>query len=306
MQFVSIEDKYFKNIYEIQRKTNYNGCEFSQFYIKNWDFFNFETMEICLKEDIAFLRFKPNLKYYDEEEMNSKYIYLPPMCELDKVAHAYSMIKEQTLIDEDVFVVISTPQEYLDRLDLTVYRYEENRDYDEYLYSPKDLIDLTGKKYHAKKNFVNRFNQKYQYVFRDYQEKDYFSVLKLYEEWKEEKKMFIQENNESSEYSFLIKTLKMYKSIDNAKAGVLEIDGKIVGFELGEISPSNVGIVHIEKADYTYQGIYQALNNLFVRKYLNSCRIINRQEDIGIEGLRKSKLSYNPIGFCRKYYVYLK
>ena len=75
------------------------------------------------------------------------------------------------------------------------------------------------------------------------------------------------------------------------------------GFTLGEITPSNVGIVHIEKADVQYNGSYTKLMNMFAKTVLKDTKLINRQEDMGDEGLRQSKLSYKPIGYSMKYFL---
>ena len=87
------------------------------------------------------------------------------------------------------------------------------------------------------------------------------------------------------------------------KAAVLEIDGEIHAYTAGFINPSNVGIILFEKADPEYEGIYQAVNYLFINHSFKQCRFINRQEDLGLEGLRKAKMSYHPFGFAEKYRV---
>ena len=68
-----------------------------------------------------------------------------------------------------------------------------------------------------------------------------------------------------------------------------------MGFALGEILPTNVGAIYFEKGDIAFKGIYPLIDNLFCKKHFNEVRFINKQEDMGLEGLRKSKLSYNPV-----------
>ena len=89
-------------------------------------------------------------------------------------------------------------------------------------------------------------------------------------------------------------------------ADVLEVDGRIVGFEFGERLASNNGIVHIEKGDINYDGVYPMLCHAFAAKHFKDVSFINRQEDMGLDGLRKSKLSYHPCGFVEKRIVVLK
>ena len=87
---------------------------------------------------------------------------------------------------------------------------------------------------------------------------------------------------------------------------MLEVDGRIVGFEFGERLASNNGIVHIEKGDINYDGVYPMLCHAFAAKHFKDVSFINRQEDMGLDGLRKSKLSYHPCGFVEKRIVVLK
>ena len=101
----------------------------------------------------------------------------------------------------------------------------------------------------------------------------------------------------------LLWLLKWWEKYDNYFADVIEHQGKIIGFSLGEITPPNVGITHIEKGDIEYDGVYSYLCQAFAQKHYGGVRVVNRQEDMGLEGLRKSKQSYRPIGFCRKFAI---
>ena len=76
--------------------------------------------------------------------------------------------------------------------------------------------------------------------------------------------------------------------------GVIEIDGKICAFSVGEALTDETALIHIEKADTSYSGIYAAINNEFVKNRWSGYKYINREEDMGIENLRKAKLSYHP------------
>ena len=311
MQFRRITDEDFLRIAQIQSLTEYDGSEYSMLYLKGWEFFNYESMQICDAGDIIFLRFVPHSKY--NEQLNGhKYIYLPPLTTLDKIKSAYSQIFEQCKADGDNIYVMSSPQSYVEILG-DGYDYISNRDYDEYLYLPKDLIELGGKKYHSKRNHIKNFIRRYvedgKCVFRSYQPSDRNGVLALYYGWEEHKEVDGKEydgevaDEESNELSVIKLALKLVEERDNYFADVVEYDGKLIGFTMGEITPSNVGITHIEKGDVTYDGIYPYLCNSFASKRFGSVRLINRQEDMGLDGLRRSKLSYHPIGFCQKYAV---
>ena len=90
------------------------------------------------------------------------------------------------------------------------------------------------------------------------------------------------------------------------KGGVIKIDNKIAAFTLGEQINSNSVVIHIEKANTFYEGIYQAINQQFLCNEWNEMEFVNREEDLGIEGLRRAKMTYNPIRFVEKFEAVLK
>ena len=90
------------------------------------------------------------------------------------------------------------------------------------------------------------------------------------------------------------------------KGGMLKSNGEIVGFTIGEQLNSDTFVVHIEKALSNVQGAYTAVCNQFAKANASELTYINREEDLGIEGLRKSKLSYRPVFMVDKNTVYFK
>ncbi|MDE5616700.1 MAG: phosphatidylglycerol lysyltransferase domain-containing protein [Clostridia bacterium] len=305
MRFVKISDKDFERIAQLQKKTEYDGSEYSMLYLKGWDFFNYQSMEICDTGDTVFLRFQPHDRF-KEDVHDGSFIYLPPLTEVENIEKAYAAIKEQCETDGEDMYVMSTPKTYVDILG-DKYTYLHNEDYDEYLYLPQDLITLSGKKYHSKRNHIKNFEKRYMSdcVFRSYEKSDREKVFALINGW-EESKEFDEEEFDgmaNDELNVIDLALKLVENSDEYFADVVEYQNKIIGFSLGEITPSDVGITHIEKGDVNYEGIYPYLCNAFAKKHFANVRFINRQEDMGLEGLRKSKRSYHPIGFCEKYAV---
>lgn len=84
------------------------------------------------------------------------------------------------------------------------------------------------------------------------------------------------------------------------------VNDKISAFTIGEKVNNDMAIIHIEKADSDIRGLYAYINKTFVEQYLNDITYINREQDLGIEGLRKAKLSYNPVKIEMKYSVKIK
>ncbi len=195
------------------------------------------------------------------------------------------------------------------------YKIEEVRDYFEYLYLPDDLTELKGKKFHAKRTFINGF--KHQYEFRSYSPNDRKDLNELLYKWSflhidKEVEFSLEEGWQKKEIKEKIESDPEIKALNttlddldgfNCFADVLTVDGKIVGFALGEILPNGIGAIYFEKGDIDYKGIYPLLDNAFCKKHFSNgaVKYINKQEDMGLEGLRKSKLSYNPIKFAPRY-----
>ena len=188
-----------------------------------------------------------------------------------------------------------------------------DRDASEYLYLPEDLIELKGQKFHSKRNFINRFDA--EYTFRPYTSGDYDGLMKLLCMWsyrhidngvrfceqegwikyKDLEKVEVDE--EILVLDGVVKDLKGY----NCYADVLVVNDEIVGFAAGETMPNGIGALYFEKANIDYRGIYPLLDNLFCKAHFGEVKYINKQEDMGIEGLRKSKLSYNPVAMAERY-----
>ena len=301
MLFNKIKDEDFEIIKKIQSKTSYTGSEWSKLYLKSWDFFNYDNIEFAYQDDMAFIRFP--LAFLDVKDFRDiTYIYLPPMCEVSKAKEAIELARFQAHIDGHKFAMLGVPQEYVDLckdMDLSI----TNRDgQNEYLYLTLDLIELKGKKYHSKRNHIAAFDKLYKYDFRPYTKEDRKEVEGLFFSWEETQGKDYDKEDEYFEYNAIKRSLDMAFE-ENIYAYVLIVDEKIIGFTLGEITPSNVGIIHIEKADVQYNGSYTKLMNMFAKTVLKDTKLINRQEDMGDEGLRQSKLSYKPIGYSMKYFL---
>jgi hypothetical protein len=102
-----------------------------------------------------------------------------------------------------------------------------------------------------------------------------------------------------------LKTIEVLENYDVYRAigGLLRVNGEVIAFSIGEIL-NRVLFVHIEKADISYRGAYQVINNEFAKHFCtDDILFINREEDVGDEGLRTSKKSYHPRGLLNKYIV---
>lgn len=178
-----------------------------------------------------------------------------------------------------------------------------DRDGCDYIYYSSDLINLQGKKYHGKRNHLARFKE-INHEFSPITEKDFDDCITFCTETYNSK----ANQNEHSFIAeqFAINTYFTHFDELGLKGGIIRIDGKVAAITIGEQLNSVTFCVHIEKADTSHNGIYAGINNYFACEYASNLTYINREEDLGIEGLRKSKLSYHPAFLLNKYVVTFK
>jgi hypothetical protein len=177
----------------------------------------------------------------------------------------------------------------------------ENRDRFDYIYSIPELTELKGRKFHGKKNHLNRFFENYSFSYEPISSKNRGELQKVWLEW-------FSKIEDKAPYGLkmesigIVELLKKYDHL-NLKGGLLRVEGKIVAFSIAEALSEECVVVHIEKADTSYHGAYQAINQQFLKQEWSGFKYVNREEDLGIEGLRKAKLSYHPVTFGKKYEV---
>lgn len=229
--------------------------------------------------------------------------FLPPLGKGDFAA-AVAELSNFCRSEKIPFRMVFATKEQVDCL--KGYTLTLNRDNSEYVYNTSDIIGLKGKKYHSKRNHIKKFQSLYNYEFTDYTDADFDGALALMDLWISEKDDLEEQKNGQinamAEREALVKMLRNREKLD-LKVGVLKADAKIIGLSVGEVLPSGTGVVLFEKADFAYEGAYSAINNFFAVRYLSETRYINRQEDMGIEGLRTAKLSYHPQFLLDKYTV---
>ena len=173
----------------------------------------------------------------------------------------------------------------------------------DYIYNSSDLIELSGRKYHSKRNHLSRFND-LGAEFSMMTEKDFDDCIIFSTEEYNSK-------SAASDHSFIaeqyaINTYFNYFHELGLSGGVIRVGGQVAAFTIGDRLNNETFCVHIEKADTQYNGIYVGINNSFAKAAAADYKYINREEDLGLEGLRKSKQSYHPAFLLKKYTVTFK
>lgn len=189
-------------------------------------------------------------------------------------------------------------------LDPASFEVKEQEDSKDYLYDGEALRTLAGKKLHKKKNNYNAFVKAYEgrIEYRKLCCSDREDVWKFLDFWRQQKGDDVEEHLDY-EVRGIHDILKNCSEMAVEMGGVY-VDGRMEAFTIGSLNPlENMAVIHIEKANPEMRGLYQYINREFLVHAFPDVALVNREDDMGLEGLRKAKMSYNPIAFARKYSV---
>ena len=162
------------------------------------------------------------------------------------------------------------------------------------------MISLSGKKLHAKRNHLNYFLENYGFTYKKVTDKVLLEKCA-------EKAYQLVASKEKNKNSFELGAMKSYfeNYFDfNQTGAAIEINDEIVAMSFGEQISKDTALIQIELADENYRGAYQAINKLFCENEWSNLTYVNREEDMGIEGLKKAKMSYQPAFLVEKYYIW--
>jgi len=181
---------------------------------------------------------------------------------------------------------------------------EEKREHFDYVYLTRDLIDLPGNRNRNKRNHINQFFRAYRsYVYEEFNDRHIEAALNLQEKWCTLRRCE-EDLNLLGEWDAIREILSNYRALEVAGA-VIIVEGEVKAFTLGEPLSEDMALIHIEKADPGIPGLYQLINQQFCARRWDQMKFINREQDLGIPGLREAKLSYNPDHFVKKYSISL-
>lgn len=171
----------------------------------------------------------------------------------------------------------------------------EDRDNFDYVYRREELAALKGRIYHKKKNLINQFSKNYTYEARPLLKKYLKDALFVLENWAGERG--------NSDYEGAKEGLLLMDELQ--LCGIIYyVNGKPSAYVLGEENQKGKSfVIHFEKALEEYKGLYQFINKSFAEILPEKYEFINREQDLGIENLRKAKMSYNPSHFIKKFKV---
>ena len=180
---------------------------------------------------------------------------------------------------------------------------EPTRDHFDYVYLREDLVNLAGNKYRSKRNHINQLLRTYSYQYSDLAPDHIQDCIELQEKWCILRRCE-DDMNLLGEWDAVKEILSSYESLD-VQGGVVTIENKVMAFTIGQMLNDETAVVHIEKADPEIPGLYPVINQQFCENNWQDVRFINREQDLGMPGLREAKLSYYPDHMVKKFRITL-
>ncbi len=179
------------------------------------------------------------------------------------------------------------------------YTIEYDRDAADYVYEREKLATLSGKKLHGKRNHINRFQQTHEnWSYETLDDGNVEDCFQMALTWRNQNGCD-DDPEKNAELCVAMNALRLYKELE-LTGGVLKVDGQVVAFCVGEPVGTDTFVVHVEKALAEVDGAYPMINQQFVIRECEGYQYVNREEDMGLEGLRQAKLSYKPAFLVEK------
>ena len=288
-----------ERLWKILNNNSYRGCEFSVANLILWSgFYHTEyavTGDVLVtkqtSEDSAVRLSFPIGAGDDKEELQ---IF---ECELEYF-RTIGQAPRFGMIDHVMMEKIE--RWYPDR-----FQWDTERNWADYVYSREQLASLAGKKLHGKRNHIKRFIDRHpEWKYETITEDNVEECICMAKEWC--RQHCVQEDDEKEEEAHLVnRALRSFRTL-HMKGGLLRIKEGVIAFTLGCPITKDTFDVNFEKAFGDIQGAYPMINQQFVLHELQDYTYINREEDLGIEGLRKAKLSYAPVFLLEKGIVFEK
>lgn len=280
-------DAYFKPL-------QIGNSEFTFTYLMMWGLGG--KIQVAEQEDVLYIRlqFKPNYPFFFPpipKKLDQKMDYQRMLSVV--LDHVASKGKKP------IFHCVVGPFRQLFRRHCKNYVLKTDRNSYDYIYLAENLIHLKGRRYHSKRNHINQVLSNYQVEYRPLTEDMFLECMDVYEKWLDEKDLEqpgIQ--NERDAIRFLIPNMDALGVTGGAIYN--QANNQLLAFTLGEQIREDMALIHVEKADPQISGLYAVINQQFAANEWEHVNYINREEDMGLEGLRRAKQSYHPVTLLEK------
>lgn len=289
-QKVTLEDKEWIN--QRLAESDYNGCEYS--------FSNIYLWSTMLEFEIANYK---NFLIIKVKEGEKTFYYFPAGSgDLSLVLEDLKLLSKQKSEPLIFGNVTKEHMELIEGIMPGAFEYVQHRRASDYIYSREKLVTLAGKKLHGKRNHINRFKDNPNWSFEFIDEENIHECYGMSIAWSLH---HFGGNTFDSDFCAVQKAFDNFNAIDLV-GGLIRQEGRVIAFTMGAPLNSNTFVIHIEKAYHEIQGAYQIINQQFAKHLPDHIEYINREEDLGNEGLRRSKMSYQPDILLCKHIATLK
>ncbi|MDR1115353.1 MAG: phosphatidylglycerol lysyltransferase domain-containing protein [Tannerella sp.] len=269
------------------------NCDYAFANMCSWSFL-YES-EYAIMNDFLFLRF------YVEQKGRRHLAYMFPVGNGD-LKTAIEIMEDDAEHAGYSLLILGVTPDSKDKINAAFpesFTYITERDFFDYIYLREDLVTLKGKRLQPKRNHINKFEKQYEYAYLPITPDIIGQCMEVERIWC---KANINENDREDlahEHRSMTFAMNRFDEL-GLQGGTIVVDGKIIAFTYGSPINSHTFGVHVEKADVSYEGIFSVINREFASRIPEQYTYINREEDLGIPGLRKSKLSYNPVILLEK------
>lgn len=274
---------------ELLGYSNYNSCEYSFTDLFNWG--GVHQTEVARMGDYGIIR--SGFKEFS-------YLYPFGRGDVRPVIEAMMEDAREHRVTFTISLILEPMKEELETLFPGLFAYSEERAYFDYIYTQESLSTLRGRQLSGKRNHINAFKKLYpDWSFEKITAENIAECWQMNEEW--------SARNELSLGSGLLKERSALKSAfehffeENLVGGLIRVNGKVIAYSMGHPLNSDTFVVHFEKAFDDIRGAYQMINQQFALNCCEGYTYLNREDDTGLEGLRKAKLSYLPHTLLKKY-----
>ncbi|MDP6154772.1 MAG: phosphatidylglycerol lysyltransferase domain-containing protein [Candidatus Thermoplasmatota archaeon] len=227
--------------------------------------------------------------------------FRPPMGPKDRTTLEEVIRLSREINGENSFSVVDPEMKDWLQAEFPNMEFQPQRDYFDYVYLAKDLAELSGKRYLKIRNQLNYFLKHNTYSAEEISKENIAEAREFLVKWCLQKGC-VEEPLLNSERIAVQTALANFTEL-GLSGLIIRINGIVEAFSVFEKMSNDTAVVHFEKANFTYKGIYQAINRETAKFLVNDFKFINRETDMGIKGLRKAKEKYHPHHFVEVYHV---
>ncbi len=288
LTFRQIEIDDYEKVSQLLKSSGIENCEHCFATMLVWA--KRHDVQLAVEENTVFMR------SFGREHV----WYLYPRGEMDKKQAIEKILQDAGDKKVSIYGIDETNARFLQENFGAVLEITEDRDGSDYLYLTTDLATLPGKKYQKKRNHVSRFLR----------ENPDYRFLTISRENTDVAKQFVRDwcdryNTEKS-WDLISEQQGIFQLLDNFEqldlmGAMIETDGNIVALSIAAAINERMVDVLIEKAYHDVNGAYAIINRDFAANCFTQFELINREDDMGLENLRKAKMSYFPVEIRKKY-----